>query len=381
VPSNTTLRVTDPYGAFLFETATFLEIGSNPGLKYVLNCGAVGALIATLPPDYNAMLLKDARVHVMRSVNGGPAVREGGSCFLIRAWDYADDYTTVTALHANDLIRRRAILYAPVLGNSLLAGPADDELKRLWNENSGGAIGTFHGYSTVTASADQTQADLSALISVQPNLSAAPTVSGYVPWRNLLEVYEEVCDFSTESGTWLAAEIVSPTESTVQLQTFIGQRGVDRRISTGSGLLFTRVRGNIDNALLTIDATEEITAAQALGAVPFTGNRYTGFAMDYTRAGESPFGRIEAVVDSGEAPNDATLTNDSQAAVRAGLPRITAVADLVETDPAIRGIHYDFGDYVTVEIRGVQYDMRLNLLEVSLTGSGERVRARFEYNG
>ena len=379
MPSATTIRICDPFGNFLVETAEFLDAGNNPGLRYALNCGAVGAMTVTLPPSYNPLLLKDGRIHIMRSVNGGPAAREGGSCFLIRRWDYAPDHTTITAVHANDLIRRRAILYAPVLGNSLLAGQADNEIKRLWNENSGGAIGTFRAYSTVTATADPTQADLSAWVSIQGDMSIAPAVTGYVAWRNMLEVFQEVADFSAQNGTWLTAEIVSLSEAQLQIQTFTRQRGADQRFSTGSGLLFSPTRGNLENALLTINAIEEITVGQALGAA-IVSNRYTGYAADYARMAESPFGRIEAIVDSGDAPNDATLTDDSSTIVRAGRPTIHAIADLVETDQCIRGVHYNFGDYLTVEVQGIQYDMRLNIMDVALTASGERTTARFEYN-
>lgn len=385
MPSSTTIRICDPFGNFLAETAEFLEAGNNPGLRYVLSCGQIGAMTVTLPPELNPLLRKDGRIHIMRSVNGGPAQREGGSCFLIRKWDYADDYTAITAVHANDLMRRRFVLYAPVLGQGILAGQADNEIKRFWDENAGylappPPTPSFRSYSSVTDTSDNTQADLSVYVSTQADVSACPGVAGDKSWHNMLEAFQEVCDLSTQSGTWLTAEIVALTETQLQIQTFTGQRGSDRRFSTGNGLLFTSIRGNIENAVLTVNAIEEVTAAQALGEAPYNGFRYTGYAADATRMTESPFGRIEAIVDSGSTPNDTSLTDDSAAVVRAGRPVIHATADLVETDQCIRGVHFDFGDYVTVEIQGIQYDMRLNIMEVTIGASGDRTVARFEYN-
>lgn len=384
MPSQTTIRVCDAFGNFLFETAAFLETGNAPGLRYVLSCGQVGAMTATIGPEFNSLLPKDGRVHIMRSVNGAPAIREGGSCFLIRKWDYGYNYTTITALHANDLMRRRYNLYNRVFSNDgvISLGPADDGIKTFWKRNAGASINTtYRAYSTVTSTSDQTQADLSAYVSTQANLGAAPEVIKYPTWRNVLDTILEVCDFSFNAGTYLTAEIVAPSDSTLELRTFTGQRGVDRRASTGSSLIFSSVRGNLENAVMTVDATEEITFTMSLGAAPLVTERYTGKAHDTTRSGESPFGRIETIVDCNDAPNDATLTNEAQSAVRGGRPVITAVADLVETDQCVRGIHYDFGDLVTVEVDGVQYDMRLNIMEVSLTASGERTTARFEYHG
>lgn len=386
MPSSTTIRICDPFGNILVETAEFLEAGNNPGLRYVLSCGQVGAMTVTLPPEYNPLLLKDGRIHIMRSVNGGSAQREGGSCFLIRRWDFADDYTTITAVHVNDLMRRRHILYEPTLGYASLTGACDDVIKEFWRTNAGALVGVLtRAYSTVTATNDVVQTDLSAYVSVQADVSAAPAIfSTYRPWGNVLETILEVADYSLNpgytTGVWIAAEIVAPTETTLEFQTFAQQRGADRRFSSGSGLLFTSKRGNLENAILTVDAIEEITFAQALGATIVLQDRNMGIFHATARSAESPLGRIEAIVDSSDAPNDATLTNDAQSMVQSGLPVIGAVGDLVETDQCVRGVHFDYGDFVTVEVQGVQYDMRLNIMEVSITASGERTTARFMYN-
>jgi hypothetical protein len=58
-----------------------------------------------------------------------------------------------------------------------------------------------------------------------------------------------------------------------------------------------------------------------------------------------------------------------------------ARGDLVETDTCIRGVHYNYGDLLTVDVRGIQYDMRLDLLDVTLTGGVETAKAVFFYNG
>lgn len=387
MPSQTTLRICDPSGNFLVETAAFLEAGNNPGLHYVLNCGQVGAMTVALPPELNPYLLKDGRIHIMRSVNGGPAKREGDSCFLIRRWDYAEDYTIVTALHANDIMRRRCSLWAAETANSEQNTlHSDTAMINVWDQNFAGSITTGRAYDTFDGIGNSTQADISASVSRQVDLGLGPAVAIYYPWQNILDVITSIASNSLENGTFLAAEIVAPSENTLQWAIFAGQRGADRRLSSGSGLLFASIRGNLDNAILTVDATEEITFVEAGGAQrdvvasPDSGlsNR---IAYDATRMGESPFGRIEAFVDSGNATDLDMILSDAASVLRDGVPRITAVGDLIETDQCIRGIHYDYGDYLTVQIRDQQYDMRLNILEVTVTASGERSIARFEYNG
>lgn len=387
MPSQTTIRVTDPYGAFLFETAAFLEIGNSPGLRYVLNCGKVGAMTVTLPPEFNERLPKDGRIHIMRSVNGAAAIREGGSCFLIRAWEYAEDYTTVTALHANDLMRRRHSLWAAETANSEQDSLwTEFAMANVWDQNFAGSITSDRAYDTTAGTGNSTQADISAFVTRDSERETGPAVALFYPWQNILDVMQSLSENSLEGGTFLVPEITCPTESTLHLRFFAGQRGQDRRLSTGSGLLFAAARGNLDNAIMTVDATEEITVVQAGGADRdvFSGSDAglsNRIAADTARMGESPFGRIEAFVDSGNATDLAMILADAASVLRSGIPRITAVGDLVETDQCIRGIDFDYGDYVTVQVRGVQYNMRLNILEVTLTASGERTVARFEYNG
>jgi hypothetical protein len=356
----------------LAETAEFLEAGNNPGLRYVLSCGQVGAMTVTLPPIYNQLLLKDGRVHIMRSVNGGPAAREGGSCFLIRKWDFASDYTTITAVHANDIMRRRIAAYAYIDASSD-TDTYDDLIKFVYRSNN-----EVVALITPARLGGTTQYDISAYVSVQPNLSVLASAFKRYGYRNCLDVIQEVADAATLAGTYLTAEIVAPTESTLEVQTFTGQRGVDRRFSTGNGLLFTSNRGNLENAILTIDAIEEITLAIAGGTDRDIG--VIAMAQDTTRMAASPFGRIEQFFDS-TAGASTDLQSDADSAVRAARPIIHAVGDLVETDQCVRGVDFDYGDLLTVEIQGSQYDMRLNVMEVTLTASGERTVARFEYNG
>jgi hypothetical protein len=387
MPSTTTIRVTDASGTFLFETAQFLETGNDPGLHYVLSCGLIGNLTVTLPTEFNDRLPKDGRIHVMRSVNGGMAQREGESCFLIRKWVYANDYTTVFALHANHILWRRCALWGLYTGEAEITPGsgtgADDAIK------SGGAAGINIWDSNFGANAasgnrndgNTTGTDISAYVSVQADVNAAPEIDMAWYWMNTGDAVRMFCDASMTNSTYLTAEIVAPSESTLELRTYTGQRGEDRRASISNGLLFTEWRGNLANALMTVDATEEITFALAGGQSRDSGTSIRG-AIDTARVGETPLGRIEMFVDVASA--DASIEQiqaAADAAVRDGRPIISAVGDLQETDQCVRGVHFNYGDLVTVEVGGVQYDMRLDVMDVTLQAGVETTKVGFFYNG
>jgi len=385
---DTSLRITDASGNFLFETREFLEIGNSPGLHYVLACGKVGALTVTLPPDFNNLLLKDGRIHVMRSVNGNPAQREGNSCYLIRRWDYADDYTIVTALHANHLFWRRFFLFSSSSGSGYTdfdgasALPADDLIKTIWKDNAGALAPATRAPTTAPIGGNDTlQTDISAFVSTQANAGAGPTFDiSDLTWQSVGDTILAICDQSYSNGTYLAAEVVVPSESTLEVQTFTGQRGVDRRFSGGNGLLFSSQRGNFANGIMTVDAQHEATMVQALGSGVGL-FRVTATAHDATRMGETPFGRIEAIVDDAQNDVVANLQVEAGGSVRMMRPVIQAKGELVDTDTCTRGIHYNYGDLVTVELRGIQYDMRIDTLDITLSQGVERTRTGFFYNG
>ena len=381
--ANTTIRVTDASGGFLFETAQFLEIGDNPGLHYILSCGIVGQLTVTLPTEFNDRLPKDGRIHVMRSVNGGTAQREGESCFLIRKWQYADNYTTVWALHANHILWRRHALWGWYTREQETASgiTADDTIKsggagggNIWDDNFGTNAGSGSRNDGLT-----TQTNISSFVGVQADSGSAPVIYMSWYWQNCGDAVRAFCDASMQNSTYLNAEIVAPTESTLELRTYTGQRGVDRRFSGGSGLLFTEPRGNLANARLTVDAMEEITYALGAGATRDSGTSLQ-YAADLTRMGETPLGRIETFVDVNSVDSN-EIQGAADAAVRAGRPVITATADLQDTDTCTRGVHYNYGDLVTVDVGGVQYDMRLDVIDVTLQGGVETSKASFFYNG
>lgn len=375
MPVDYELRVRSPDGASeLFRTRSFLETGPSPGLAYVLNAGNIGALTVTLPPELNSLLPKDARIGVWRSVNGAPAQLEGGSVYLIRKWDYADNFTVVTGVHANHIMTGRCSLYATSTAASLVTSDIDSDLKDTWRVNftADATASGLRASTTGSSPGDGTYVDISAYVSRQANLGGTfPTIKKLFSWRNIHDVFLELCEASYQAGTYAVVEIVAPTESTLEFQAFYGQRGVDRRFSTGSNLIFTAARGNLENALLTIDAINEVTFAQAGGQGISTGVRYVATAIDTARAGETPFGRREIFIDDSNNTSVASLTDMAQSAVQSGIPVITATGDLTETDTCIRGVHYDFGDYVTVVVQGQQYDMRLDVLEVQVHSGQE----------
>lgn len=369
-----TCRIADPFGTPLAEVANFADPvgGGGAALEYALNVGQIGLLQLTVPATFNADLFRlDGRIGVWRAINGRPPKLDGQAIFLIRKWRYTDQDTTIWAVHANELLRRRIVAYAAgsSYSSKIAATAAGNLIKAFARENLGSSI------SGANRDGADTQTDISAYLTTQIDLGDGASLATQDARRNLFDVVRELQDASTTAGTYLAAEIVAPTESTLELRTYATQRGVDHRAGTVQPVILSPQRGSLANCALTVDRMDEVTVA-ICGGTGEGVQRLIATSIDTTRMGESPLNRRELFGDYSNISDAAALQDKADALVRAGRPRIEFVGDLQETDGATRGIHYDLGDQVTAEFRQQQYDVRLDVIGVRVGGGAARTQAQ-----
>jgi hypothetical protein len=349
----TTFRLADPLGNHLIEIANYASY------DYVLNCapGNVGVLELELPRSFNtALLMRDGRIGAWRSINGRPPYLDNNAIYLIETLRFKATSTFVRAYHATGIMARRIIAYAAGSAYaSKTATNADNLIKTLWAENAGASI------SSADRDGVETQADLSTYITTQANQSLGASVAKSMARRNLLDVCRELAEASTTAGTYLTFEIVAPSETTLELRTYTGQRGVDRRASSGQPVILREQAGVLENAQLEIDYHGEKTFVIAGGQGEGT-QRLIATALDTTRMALSPFGRIEDFADMSNVPDTTSLQDDADATLRNGRPVITFSGDLIDTPALTRGIQFDLGDQLTAEDPQTrqQYDVRLD---------------------
>jgi hypothetical protein len=360
----TTFRLSDPYGNHLIEIANYISF------SYILNCapGNVGVLELELPRSFNTnLLMRDGRIGPWRSINGRPPYNDNGAQYLIETIRYRSTSTLIRAWHATGILSKRIVAYAA--GSSYCtkaAAPADDQLKAFWSENAGASI--------VSADRDgvETQADISAYVATQANLGDGASVAKAAARRKLLAVAQELCEASTTAGTYMTFEIIAPTESTLELRTYTTQRGVDRRASSDSPVILREQAGVLENAMLEIDWHNEKTFVIA-GGQGEGSERLIATALDTTRMGLSPFGRIEDFADMSNVADSASLQDDADAGLRNARPLVSFTGDLIETPALTRGIHFDLGDMLTAEDpqSRQQYDVRLDRISESSSGPAQ----------
>lgn len=370
----TTIRIADSLGVPLIETPTYGTPGgegsATAALDLQLNCapGGIGVLECTLPLSFDAsLLLKDGRVGVWRAINGRPPYLDNNAIFLIRYLDFGPSSIFFRAYHATKLLSRRIIAYAAgSTYTTKAAAPADDQIKTFVNENM------LAGIVPVDRDGVETYADISAYLTKQVNRGLGASVAKSAARRILLDVATELAQASATAGTYLTFEIMAPSEGTLELRTYAGQRGVDRRAGTANPIILSSARGNLSNAHLIVDYDNEVTFVVA-GGQGEEENRLIGTSFDATRAGESAFGRIEDFRDASNVATQAAVDDEADTQLRNARPLIQVTGDLVETSGLTRGIDFDLGDIVTAEQGAQQYDVRIDQIRETITDQGRQM--------
>lgn len=351
--------ISDPFGVRLCEANTFSS------LTYTRKVNDWSTATIVLPGTFDtANLLVDGRLEIWRQVPGAPAYLDMETTWLMQTfrqvWGSKGERTIVVeADHPLCLLREPGRFVDSYSGSSGASktGTADDVIKAIVRE----CIGT-------SASGSRT---LASLIGVAGDVSQAASVSRSFAWRAVLNVLQDLAADSTQQGTYCAFDIVAPTPDGFEFRTYVGQRGVDHRFPGGlMPVLLDPEAGSIGEASLEVDYRDEVTAAKAGGQGEGIA-RSTATAQDDARIAVSPFRWREQFMDFTSTGNTTVLTGVARAGVRMGRPRKRFSGRLLSTPDAQYGVHWGWGDFLTVQVDGELLDCRVDAVSVTVAAGGE----------
>ena len=357
--------VSDPFGLRLGDASDFVS------LKYsrVVNTWSTAVLV--LPGHFDTSLLRipDGRLEIWRKpAPSTTLVLDTETTWLMKkpVWERdakGNQSITVEADTPLSLLKEpgRFVDYAAGSAQALQTDFADDMIKVIARQNIGGS-----------AIASR---DLSAYISIAPDLSLAPSTTKAFAWRDCLKAMQEIAATSAEQGVYLAFDIVAPTPSTYALRTYVGWRGTDHRSPNGANpVIIGPEFGNMGECELSLDYRNEITYAVA-GGRGDGADRLLGDAVDSVRVGASPFGWREKFVNATQYTTTTGLDAEAEAAVRGGRPRLTFRGRLLDVPGCRYGVHWQWGDYVTVQAFGQSFDCRIDAITVTVQNGRESIDA------
>jgi hypothetical protein len=355
------IRVTDPYGLVIRVVDEFTSI------DYARKINEVGQLALTIEDNGSQnVFLPENRVEVWRS-NGAVLRLDMDATWFIHSVKHRFDgssvrYFDVEAHCPIGLLERRFIPYNEGNPTTEKQAPGDDVMKAIMRENFG----------ALAADVDR---DLSAYLTIQGDSSLAQQVTVFCAKENIYDVIKDIADTSNERGTFLAFDVIyNPNAGTFEFRTYIGQRGVDRSVSTGDGSSTVGVdRGSLASASYFDSRIDEKNIVTA-GAKDLVGIVPPQTVEDVSSIGLSPFHRKEFFVNASSADDDIELLDEANAAFQENKYRATFEGELSQ-EYALNeyGEKFAYGDKVTVSFDGREYTCMVDAINVNVSTSGEKI--------
>lgn len=330
--------------------------------------GGIGAFSMTLPKQYAQLFnenKKDYRVQIWRSVNGRPLQLDGRTEFLTSNFTTDDNTVTVTGESIQALLKRRIVAYpAGIAGLSTFTGFTGDIMKEIIRTNFGSSI------NASLRDGSELNANISQYLTIAANKADGVSQSIGCSRRNVFDVINDLSQSSWESGIYIVGLITSDGNA-LTFDTYANQVGAVKRI------VLSAESGSAQNFTININRTDEVTFAVAGGA-GIEQARIIQTAFDQTRMNTSVFNRMESFAENTQIKNATTLAYLANATVKVNRGITSISCDVVQTSSVYRGIQYNLGDYLPVWFDGKYYVMRLDIVEVSISGGQytERIQLR-----
>ena len=271
------------------------------------------------------------------------------------------EIVTVSGPETNDILRGAIVAYAAGSPQAEKTDNADDMIKAIVRENRGSLAAGIRNFTSLG-------------LTVEPDLSLAPSQSKGFSRANVLETIQEICETSKQAGTDLFFDLVAidnGNKINFDFRTFVGLRGNDHSSTGDNQIIFSSDDGNLANATLTIDYMDEVNYVYA-------GGQGEGFerlivaVSDTVRIGKSIWNLREAFVDARDQETTAGITARANAALSSGRPFARLTGDLLDTPAARFAVEWDFGDKISVKKSGQIYDALVRAYRIGLDQDGRQ---------
>lgn len=336
-------------------------------LEYVNGVEQMGWFGITIGGLERQILRRDLMIEVWRKPEGGTLGLEFVG--FLRRWRYeGTEMIKLSGPGLQDLLRRRIVAYAAGTAEAEKTDYADDMMKAVVRENLGGDAATARDWSGLG-------------LSVAGDLSLGPSIDKGFAWKNVYETLRGIAETARQAGTEVYFDLVPTFSSGLiapRFETYIGQPGMDRRVGgTATPALFGLEFGNLEEASLEYDYSEEVTYAYA-GGQGLGEFRLVEELEDTARSGGSAWGRIEAFGDARNDSTSAAVEDRAREVLIEGEPSVSFSGKLVDSAGLRYGRDWSVGDRVTVRYQGVDIDGLIRVVQVNLSSEGESIRGSID---
>ena len=332
-------------------------------LEYVRTVNDVGSLIITFPRQfyqYEDFAVGDM-LELWREKNGTVTIQNETAYFL-QDWEFFMDsdgaeYIRLTAFDANWLLDTRLTWALGGTTGAHKTDYPDDMMKAIVRDqfmNNGPG--------------PRPERDLP--ITCAPDLSAGgDPISKEFHYRSVLAVIKEIAETAEENGVWVGFDLVRTGVGLFQFRTYTGQRGMNHGRNSGDPRLVGKQYGNLSQATFGEFHAEERNVI-LVGGEGEDSARVLVERKNDARIGASKWNRREYFVDASDAEESDALEVEGDAALCKFKPKQVVTGTLHDTPGMQYGIHYGFGDILSVEAFGYHVDCHVRSVRVRVDQDG-----------
>lgn len=350
--------------------------------EFVRTANDVGWFSITLDADFDRRFLGiDNIVEFWRQPAGASETLLGIG--FIRYWEWNTDDQGKSSLRIGgpdpiELLERRIIQnFAETAYSEKGPDYCDDIIKQIVREQY---VTTTNRHGDLYYS--RSSAMDPAHFSVAPDLSGG-YANGKIQggWRIILPLLQQLAETSWNQGTRIYFDFDYTGPAVLLFQTWADIRGIDRTIGSDiAPVIFSLESGNISNPTLRFDYTEEVNFCHG-GGQGQGDEREVDPENDEPRSQLSIWNRREAFQDARECPLDESPTyciaNRAFDRMQSGRPKVIFDGSLLNTPTTRFGVDWGYGDKVTVQYKGYEFDGRADQFTVKMNHLGvETVTSR-----
>ena len=337
-------------------------------LEYVRTQNAVGSLVIDMPRalmQYDQFSVGDI-FEVWRE-KGSALELQNETAYFLQNWEFYTDsegaeYIRLMATDANWLLDTAIVWAAAGSSDADKTDYPDDMMKDVVTTQLGASAGS--GRYKLTCA---------------PDLSAGgSSVTKAFAYRNVLEVVTDLAEQANEAGVWVGFDVVRTAPGTFEFRTYTNQRGQNHGRLSGDPRLVGKQYGNLSEARFGTYRADERNAI-LVGGQGEGADRVTVTRTNATRMAASKWNRREYFKDSRDNETTAALEADGDAALDEFKPRQVLTGTLHDTPGMQYGIHYQFGDVLSVEAFGYFVDCHVKSVRVKVDQeNGEQIDIKLE---
>lgn len=349
-------------------SGTMLDItNAIVSLSSVRTENNVGALELVVPCRYKYEDFSKCQIiEIWNSKHGGSMSLIDETAYFLQDWEFitkgGERLIRLLAYDANWLLATRIVAYDAGSAQADMTDYADDMIKAIVTDAMGGDAISARQLSGVTIDSD---------------LSDAPSITKAFSRRNVLKVLREIAEASSSGGTNLYFDMIRTGIGTFAFRTFTGQRGQDHGRDSGDVRLVGEQYGNFDDITFGTYHSDEENYIYA-GGQGEEADREVVEVSDSTRINVGyPWNRVEGWEDARHCDTTAGVTAEANSALREGRPKQVLSGRLIDTPGMRLDVHYGFGDIVSAEAFGFSVDCHVsNIRRTYDPNNGERIDAR-----